>query len=537
MSYNDTIRLELALFIGVGLPVLIYCFAHSKKLRRAERNSCAESNDSLRTEHNDPGLSSLVLMIVLGVAVAIGLMLNRTRRLMPLMISLALEIAAYFTLLLLLLPLLRKAFRPSTVAALWLLPNTLALVLYLRLPPSEPTAVLLIPADFTWWPFIVWGLGFLAIMTIAICRHLTFRKKLLRDTKPVTDPATLTVWQEELHALGLDSGRRGIKTVRSTHVSVARANLMTDLVSLNRSEGQSIPEEARGVMHGEDFEPSLPLVISPATATPLSIGILASTTLVVLPQQSYTPDELRLILRHELLHVKGGDAATKLFLTFCQALCWFNPLMWIAMRKCADDLELGCDELVLTGANDATREQYARLVLRTAGDERGFTTCLSVRARALRYRLRSIVSQRRKLAGGLLICLLTAALLLGHGMVAVAYAPARGEDVIFAGDSTDYTPTLISDTPCHGNYVGTQYTCTDIPALKNYLSQLTLYRIPDYQPDSRCISISMNNHFAHIALYEHMVFVSTYSRSDWYYSPEPLDLDYLVSLMVEKDRL
>ena len=163
-----------------------------------------------------------------------------------------------------------------------------------------------------------------------------------------------------------------------------------------------------------------------------------------------------------------------------------------------------------------------------------FTVCLIA---ANIFETKQIAVGAVNLTGGLLICLLTAALLLGHGMVAVAYAPARGEDVIFAGDSTDYTPTLISDTPCHGNYVGTQYTCTDIPALKHYLSQLTLYRIPDYQPDSRYISISMNNHFAHIALYEHMVFVSTYSRSDWYYSPEPLDLDYLVSLMVEKDRL
>lgn len=526
MSYNDTIRLECALFIGVGIPVMVYCFARSKP-RRTEDNSRAERYDS--------SLSSLLLMVVLGIAVAVGLVLNRTQKLMPHMISLALEIAAYFTLLLLLLPLLRKAFRPSTVATLWFLPNTLALALYLRLFPSEPTAVLLIPADFTWWPFIVWGLGFLVVMAIAVCRHLAFRRELLRYAKPVTDPAILTVWQEELHALGLDSGKRGTKLIRSTHVSVARANLMTDLVSLNCSD-ESIPKEAREVMHDEDFDPPLPLLRSPATATPLSIGILASTTRVVLPQQNYTPDELRLILRHELTHIYRGDAGTKLFLTFCLAVCWFNPLMWIAMRKCAEDLELGCDELVLTDADNATREAYARLVLRTAGDERGFTTCLSVRAKSLRYRLRGIVSRRRKLTGGLLIGLLTAALLLGHGMVAVAYAPARGEDVIFAGSSTDYTPTLIHDTPGHGDYVGTSYICTDVPALNRYLSQLTLYRIPKFQPDGRCISISMNNHFANIALYEHMVFVSTYSRSDSYYSPEPLDLDYLLSLMVEKER-
>lgn len=534
MSYNDTIRLEFALFIGVGLPVLIYCFAHSKKLRRAESDS--------RTGRNYSSLSSLVLMIVLGVAIAIGLMLNRTRRLMPLMISLALEIAAYFTLLLLLLPLLRKAFRPSTVAALWLLPNALTLALF-RLLPSEPTAVLLIPADFTWWPFIVWGLGFLVVMAIAVCRHLTFRKELLRDAEPVTDSKTLAIWQEELHTLGLDRGKRGTTLIRPTHVSVARANLMADLVPINCSDGQSIPKEARQVMHDEDFDLSLPLICSPATVTPLSIGILASTTRVVLPQQSYTPDELRLVLRHELTHICRGDAGTKLFLTFCLAVFWFNPLMWVAMRKCAEDLELGCDELVLTGADSDTRETYARLVLRTAGDERGFTTCLSTRAKSLRYRLRGIVSHRRKLTGVLLIGLLTAALLLGQGMIAVAYAPSRGEDVIFHGHSADYEITRIHSVPGNGDYCVTSYTCKDIPALARYLSQMTLYRISSsYEPDGRSISVFMSDNSVIVGMYDHMVLVSTRGTADRtitdaYYSPETLDLDYLLTLLLEEHAL
>lgn len=80
-------------------------------------------------------------------------------------------------------------------------------------------------------------------------------------------------------------------------------------------------------------------------------------------------------------------------------MCWFNPLMWLAMRKSADDLELSCDEIVLEGCSSTTRYQYANLLLKTAGDQRGFTTCLSTTASALRYRLKHVMSLPQNIPG------------------------------------------------------------------------------------------------------------------------------------------
>lgn len=48
------------------------------------------------------------------------------------------------------------------------------------------------------------------------------------------------------------------------------------------------------------------------------------------------------------------------------------------------------------------RRQYAELLLQTAGDERGFTTCLSATAGALRYRLRNIMTPGKKRTGAIL---------------------------------------------------------------------------------------------------------------------------------------
>ena len=64
--------------------------------------------------------------------------------------------------------------------------------------------------------------------------------------------------------------------------------------------------------------------------------------------------------------------------------------MWMAMERSAQDMELSCDETVLLEADDVTRRRYAGLLLATAGDSRGFTTCLSASASALRYRLRNV---------------------------------------------------------------------------------------------------------------------------------------------------
>lgn len=93
---------------------------------------------------------------------------------------------------------------------------------------------------------------------------------------------------------------------------------------------------------------------------------------VILPAKDYCAEELELIFRHEAVHIAREDSWSKYFFVFCTAMCWFNPLMWAAIRKSAEDLELSCDETVLLEADGDTRKKYAALLL-DAGEERGFT--------------------------------------------------------------------------------------------------------------------------------------------------------------------
>lgn len=482
MSEHEQIRLLMAVILGAILAVIVYVGAFNK--------SKTVDDSFVRSSRYDPILSPTQLVLVLAFLIACSFLLGFQCEIFSLFLQLIIELAVYFAMLLALLPLLRKVIRPGTVAALWLLPNVLYFTCYAYMQPSRPVLVLPISLGSSLWLPVIWGVGFLAVMVRAIAVHLTYRKQLLRGAVPVAEPEILAMWEEEKATMSLEKYK-------------------------------------------------LPLGRSADTATPLSIGLWPRTTHVVLPLQDYTADELRLIFRHELIHIRRQDPAAKLFLTLCQAACWFNPLMWIAMRRCAEDLELGCDELVLTVADSATRETYARLVLRTAGDERGFTTCLSAKARSLRYRLQGIVTERKRLAGGLLVGILVVVLLMCNGLVAFAYAPSRGEDAIFRGRSADCEPENIYTLP-DAKWHPFQYdfyTCKNPSALRQYLAELELYHISglyDPRDDYLCVSYSDVS----VRLYDRMIQVTrfltpTETETQLFYCPQGVDLDRLISLLEE----
>ncbi|GAB3784261.1 M56 family metallopeptidase [Dyella agri] len=55
----------------------------------------------------------------------------------------------------------------------------------------------------------------------------------------------------------------------------------------------------------------------------------------------------RLVLRHELTHLRRGDALWSLAAELMLALLWFHPLAWLARPRFRLDQELACDERVL----------------------------------------------------------------------------------------------------------------------------------------------------------------------------------------------
>lgn len=76
---------------------------------------------------------------------------------------------------------------------------------------------------------------------------------------------------------------------------------------------------------------------------------------IVLPARAHTwsDDRARVVLRHELAHAARGDWLAQMLAEVLCALCWFNPLVWIARRRLRFESELACDDAVLAAGVDA----------------------------------------------------------------------------------------------------------------------------------------------------------------------------------------
>jgi beta-lactamase regulating signal transducer with metallopeptidase domain len=78
----------------------------------------------------------------------------------------------------------------------------------------------------------------------------------------------------------------------------------------------------------------------------------------------FAPAEREVILSHEAVHVKNGDAAVNALAAAVQCLCWFNPLAHLAVHLMRIDQELACDAAVLARHPQA-RKLYAAALLKT----------------------------------------------------------------------------------------------------------------------------------------------------------------------------
>jgi hypothetical protein len=101
------------------------------------------------------------------------------------------------------------------------------------------------------------------------------------------------------------------------------------------------------------------------TVFPFLYGVLRPR--IMLPHdytEHYTEAELRLILLHELQHWRSKDNLLQLAASLLRIPHWFNPLVHLAAIRLRDDLELRCDQRVLSRLKHADKLAYGRLLLK-----------------------------------------------------------------------------------------------------------------------------------------------------------------------------
>jgi hypothetical protein len=140
-------------------------------------------------------------------------------------------------------------------------------------------------------------------------------RKLEREARPVTDPEFLQLWNSVRRELGLSRNVRLLQTDEP----------LMPMTWGWRKPAALVPSEA---IHWERLR-------------------------------------LRLVLRHELAHVRRNDCLAQALAALVCALYWFNPLAWLAAARLRAERERACDDLVVS-LGETRPSEYAGHLLEVA---------------------------------------------------------------------------------------------------------------------------------------------------------------------------
>lgn len=176
------------------------------------------------------------------------------------------------------------------------------------------------------------------------------------------------------------------------------------------------------------------LLVASGIHSPAAFGIFRRK--IVLPDITFNENGLVGTLAHEVTHCKRGDLYMKLVELIACSLNWFNPLVHIAAFQCEMEMELSCDEKVLSGSSDAARAAYGEVMLdiiRRCRRNRGaLTTHFNPKKSAVTARFKNILYGSGKRRGRILIGVCLVLCILAGTFVACQIGDDLPEDHWYA---------------------------------------------------------------------------------------------------------
>ncbi len=86
---------------------------------------------------------------------------------------------------------------------------------------------------------------------------------------------------------------------------------------------------------------------SPVPLIPVTWGVLRPVVLLPEQAQQWPEPARRLVLLHELAHIKRWDVGFQLIGRLATAVYWFHPLAWYALHRLCAECECACDDYVV----------------------------------------------------------------------------------------------------------------------------------------------------------------------------------------------
>ena len=138
--------------------------------------------------------------------------------------------------------------------------------------------------------------------------------------------------------------------------------------------------------------------LSDAVPVPMVWGFFRPVILLPADAKHWQPERHRAVLLHELAHIQRRDWLMQTIAQLTCAVYWFNPLVWVAMRRMLAEAEQACDDHVLNAGYQST--DYAQHLLDIVRNVKaaGATSRAAVamaRPSKMEGRLRTVLAENR----------------------------------------------------------------------------------------------------------------------------------------------
>lgn len=291
------------------------------------------------------------------------------------------------------------------------------------------------PWQIAFWIWLVGTCGMLAYQAV---RHLRFLRAARRWSSEVRDPQALAILKEEKFALGL--------------------------------QGQDIAWRQCACVPG-------PMLV------------WHGKPVILFPEQEMAAEDLRLILRHELVHYQRRDLWGRAIMIMATALHWFNPAVYLLSSLTTLSCEMSCDDRVIGHEQGTYKHRYAMSIIGVARQQKkgitAFSTSFHGGKETMKKRITSIMEPQKKRFGMLMvICAMVLTFVAGSALaVSVSNTPAAeamnaGTTSVESAEPHDASEVFAQYAPYGLIYDATSNTLT-------YNGQLVRYFEDIYPVDNK----------------------------------------------------
>lgn len=132
------------------------------------------------------------------------------------------------------------------------------------------------------------------------------------------------------------------------------------------------------------------IFVSDKITSPATYGILSPR--IIIPKD-YKQRDLEYILAHESAHIHRKDNLWRIIAVTSASIHWFNPLIWLFLKKFFEETELACDEKVMSDYGADRKKAYATALVGCAENRNVFVSPFG--GARIRVRIDHILSYRK----------------------------------------------------------------------------------------------------------------------------------------------